>query len=690
MNKATDILFDKIIAVELQHIEEDTELRTIVPMSENTSGKSRSIGIYEGSFHYKYVKNNATGTISKTKIEAGGSSLHKDISDKTYGNWWTDTAFMKDIDDALSQEEAKNKGKKNNSNKQGCKISISSNGKTESYHAVYLQTSDISAGKYHVTEVTNIPCPPGELKPAISFTTNVIPGNGCYKLILKIVNLHLNYDVRKVRQVKVTAGYRTMGMQRIFTCPVFTSYIESPNPDGVTVFECLCVGSIETNMDSRPIEFRYMGGKITIKQFLEAFELGLGTHVYNYLSDKYNNLHMQISGTNVEGKITYAENVPAALTWARRIIQKRIASSEGYVGDLYGGKKEYPYICIHSTLDGIVVYALNRPNRDSEDLKDKTTTEDIVVLDAVKGASFNGVALTVRAAWDPRLIPGNLFKMIPNIYNGENLPNVVGDKAFGKDKEHNYYYRCITCSISFSTTGSENEMTILAVPVVYAEEESPLKEDTILSWKDYIAASRDAYDTAGAYHVTLGSAQSDRPENTELQENKDRVEDNVNDMFETDILNYFSSTVDYEIQPGDSLSRVAQKLFAEGEGYCDFKIQPEKPTSLPQGVWVGELQDRAFLWPLIAVVTYRRWLRLSQSSSSNNGFETMEHLQNPDNIQQGRKLVIPVINNFDTLKRCKEIFKYAHQAWNEGFPSYQNWVRTWHTVYQYLGGTFNE
>ena len=68
----------------------------------------------------------------------------------------------------------------------------------------------------------------------------------------------------------------------------------------------------------------------------------------------------------------------------------------------------------------------------------------------------------------------------------------------------------------------------------------------------------------------------------------------------------------------------------------------------------------------------------------------MEHLQNPDNIQQGRKLVIPVINNFDTLKRCKEIFKYAHQAWNEGFPSYQNWVRTWHTVYQYLGGTFNE
>lgn len=479
-----------------------------------------------------------------------------------------------------------------------------------------------------------------------------------------------------------------MGMQQVFDCPVFSSYIESPNPDGVTVFECLCVGNISSVEENRPINFHYLGGKITISQFIEAIAKGLQVQPHNYLKEDYDSLEMKISGTNLSGKKTYAENAAAAITWARQLVQKRIAAAEGFTGkSKVGSKTDYPYIHMHLTSDGLYVYALNKPNKDSAKITELEAPRDVVALDVVKGAAFNGVALTVKAVWNPRIRPGCLFQMQANIFNGANAPNTLTAEALGRDARKHYYYRCITCSISFSTNGTDNEMSILAVPISYVENSNPLNKEAVQSWDGFVKLSQASFDITGAYDIHFGDPDSKQVDTTPERKNIEVVTTNTNNMFDLDILNYFPTTEEYTIQKGDNLSFLAMNMYKKGNGKCDFDIKPEKIQDLPQGVWEGELSNRAFLWPIIAVVTYRRWKLLHATNVNSDKYESMERLRNPNQIREGKKLVIPVISNFDTLKQCREIFKYAYAAWNDNFPSYGNWARNWVTVYQYLGGT---
>ena len=723
-NVMSETLYDKIIDVELQRVLPESQIKTVVSIMGDDVSTQGSIGtvkstggipiaIYTGFSHKEY-KTSAGGKKKEVTVTAEGITLGVQVED-TEMNWWNDTSFIRLLDSALAKAEKDKQAVidptkiitkytpggdtyTRTDTSRGCRITVTRNGKQEQYHAVYLQEDAESTSTYHIEKTTKISCTKGSMKPSISFTTSVIPGNSCYKLILKITNLNLDYDIRSVKRVRVTAGYRTQGFQEIFDCPVFSSYIESPNPDGITVFECLCVGRVSSYMENRPINFHYLGGKVTIRQFIDAIGKGLGVTVYNYLLNSstklgqtvtgYNDLEIKISGTNLAGKKTYAENAAAVLTWARQIIQKRIAAAEGFTGkSQVGSKVSYPYIQMHLTSDGLYVYALNKPNSDSLKAIQTTLPKDVVILDAVKGASFNGVALTVRALWNPKVRPGCLFKMQPNIYNGANLPNSLTREAFGDDAKNNYYYRCVTCSISFSTNGDENEMSLLAIPIVYMEDSNPLEENALQSWEGFIALSQSTFDVTGARDISFGEPDSKRPENTEAKKNRQVVTTNTNNMFDMDILDYFPSTIDYTIQTGDTLSVLAQQFFRQGNGWCDFDIQPEKIADLPQGVWKGELDDRAFLWPLIAVVTYRKYIRLKAAKISNSGYETMEKMKNPNMIRVGRKLVIPTISNFSVLQKCREIFKYAYQAWYSNFPTYGNWARDWVTAYQYLGGS---
>ena len=712
VNVMTDTLYDKIINVELQRVHEDKQIKTIVSLPGDIvdvrrkvhdvkSSSGMPIAIYKGDWHYEY-RRNIYGVHQEVKVKATGVCISKGLGEFDRSDWWNDIEFIKLIDYALAKMEKDKQAVLDPSKVitkpgpgesytrtdtfKGCLISINNNGRFERYHAIYLESDAESTGTYHTVDSTTIKCTPGAMKPSISFTTSIIPGNNCYKMILKIMNLNLDYDIRSVKRVRVTAGYRTQGFQEIFDCPVFSSYIESPNPDGVTVFECLCVGRVDSFADNRPIHFHYRGGKITIKDFLKAISEGLQTPLNNFLLDAYNDLELKISGTNLAGKDTYAENASAVLTWARQIIQKRIAAAEGFTGkSQIDSKVSYPYIHMHLTSDGLFVYALNKPNNDSNNVLRTMAPKDVAVLDAVKGASFNGVALTVKALWNPRIRPGCLFQMQPNIYNGANLPNTITREQFGGDKANNYLYRCVTCSISFSTNGDENEMSLLAIPIVYMDEADPLSPDELQSWEGFINLSQVTFDIAGAYDINFGLPDSKDTVQTTEQKNREVVTTNTNDMFDMDILSLFSNTMDYEIKAGDNLSTLAQKFFKKGNGCCDFNIEPDDISTLPQGVWKGEMDDRAFLWPLIAVLTYRRYLALGDVG--NNGYETMERMRNPNMIRIGRKLVIPIIGNIQMLEKCREMFKYAWQAWYENFPSYQGWARDWVTVYQYLGGT---
>lgn len=799
---STEILYDKIIDVELVGTETNKDVACVIGMngsmisgdvvskrkavyqaqygagnkywqgiytSEEVAANADAFGnitmpsnivIYKGFEHKEYWIDAKGNTQSKT-VTATGRTItldpqnhmqgHRNTYKKGYGTnaWWLDENFHYELNKQLNEitEErrkyyaddpstraqkieyhpANQKYDKGpftfplptyqiegselvvNNVQDGVRIIVNNNGKQERYHAVYVKTDESQTVTEHVSNSFKITCDKGGIKPSIVFSTNVIPGNNCYKMTLKIFNMNMNYDIRKIKTIKVTAGYRTQGFQTTFTCPVFSSYIESPNPDGVTVFECLCVGQCDSFASSSPVNFHYLGGKITLADFIAETARGLSKEkitIHNYLKDEYKALKIHMTGR----MDTYFENGAATLTWMRNIIQKRIAAAEGFVDKPQeGSSHSYPYImCTLGQEGDLYIYALNRENSDTGGEKDGALLKDVTnvsttpVLDAIKGASFNGVALSVKAAWNPRIRPGELFSMEANIYNGANLPNTLNPIQYGKDDNNGHLYRCVTCSIVFSTNGNENEMNILAVPLVYMEDSAYKDLAFVDTFDSFITTALSTYDTRSGEDVYYGKADESDTEATNEQQIIADADASRNKMYQQDLSTIFTETMvktsGYKIESGNTLSQIAAAYFdragaPDGNKYCDFDIIPDNPGDLPQGVYTGAplmVNSRACLWPIIAVLTYNYWKRDNKVTGKNNKWENMVGMTNPDMIHIGKYLVIPVIQNFAQLQKCKEVFKYAYYAWpsDAAFPQYAGWRNVWYKLYQYLGGTF--
>ena len=724
---ASEIFYDKIIDVVLMGMERDVNVAHVIsgnaakdPNTQMNIIIPNNIVIYKGFSHKEHWTDIQGISHSKT-ITATGRTINIDsdrqvqdqarkegIYKKAEGGktWWLDEGIQAEIITQLKAIEAENYTKPTALRVQdGVRLIVNNNGNQEKYHAVYVKQDDDQSVYEHVVDTIKITCEEGGIKPSISFSTNVIPGNNCYKMTLKIFNMNLNYDIRKIKTVKITAGYRTQGYQTIFTCPVFSSYIESPNPDGVTVFECLCVGKCDSFASNVPVNFHYLGGKVTIAEFIEATARGLGENivVHNYLKEEYKKLEMRITSR----MDTYFENGAATLSWMRNMVQKRIASSDGFPTNKpeEGSDVPYPYImCTLGQEGDLFVYALNRENSDTLNkdetslLKDVVSIRTIPELDTIKGASFNGVVLSLKALWNPRIKPGELFRMYANVYNGANLPNTLAEAQYGNGNEKQdslqHLYRCVTCSISFSTNGDENEMLIMAVPLIYMEDSAYKNLEFVDTFDKFITTALSTYNTRGGKDVFYGSADEKDTGPTAEQQVIQDADASRNKMYSQNLLQGAFSQGDtfygYVIVAGDSLSKIAATYYEKGKGYCDFDIIPENPDDLPQGVYTGAPlmeNSRACLWPIIAVVTYNYW---QQQKNGNNSYENIVNMKNPDMIHIGKRLMIPVIRDFKQLQKCKEVFKYAYYAWpaDSAFPQYAGWGSVWYKLYQYLGGTF--
>lgn len=750
---ASDVLYDKIIDVDLIYSERNEQIDgyyitkdgKAVSGDLDTNSATQSQLWYVGGANAKYQGATQIGSTKDNGTSYGYSDTmtikekyvsytlyrFKDYTHKEYAANGAVTVVVAKgkvyrYDFAIDSDKNNfNRGHRPDGEllQAGDKLYVNDHGTYKKFHVDFLANvpkKDANASTSHVSysaevykavpitrvvkDVVSIKCPEGGMKPSIAFSTNLIPGQHCYKLQLKITNLELTMDVRKIKNVRIKAGYRTQGFTEVFTCPVFSSYIESPNPDGVTVFECLCVGRTTSFTENRPYTFAYLGGKTTIFGLIKAVADGMNLTAESKLLDPY--LEFNKDGTPVidsetgKQKVnpgyngleisvpkmdTYAENGTAVLEWLRKVIQQRIASAEGApLNNQDGYKYSQPYVMVQVNNGTLFVYMLNRRNSDTSQ---QSTT--VVSLDQVKGATFNGVALTVKALWNPRLNPGDVFQMKPNIINGANLPNTLDVSAYGNEKQYDsqgnlignqYLYRCVTMSIAFSTNGSENEMSILALPIKYIDEVKDFGTTTIQSMREFALSVSQNYDTTGSGHIEIGNG--DTGETTETTEAKKEkvVTTNVNKMFDQDILKLFGTTRSYQIQAGDNLSTLASSWFnsensPEGPSICAFDIYPT--TGLVQ---------KSILWPIIAVLTYRYWKDAGQKSGNLNAYENMEHLSEPDLIRIGNYLVIPTIENIDQLKQCKDIFKYAADAYESTHPNYQRYVREWRRLYKYLAG----
>jgi len=525
------------------------------------------------------------------------------------------------------------------------------------------------------------------LKPDIAMSISLLPGQNCYGVVLKIRNLHLDaINIRDWTRMVIEAGYRT-GAKARFTCPIFSSYIESPNPDGITTFEALTVGTAEGIMYDQYIEIHFLQEEMTLGSLIEGVAAGVapGIKVKPYIDDRLLNDYI----IHVSKQTVYAQNGMAVLNW----LQSTVAS---FISTITNNEMS---VLVQLVNEEIQIIALNGPNKKTVD------NESIVNLDMVSGATFNGTALTVEAPWNPALRPGNLFYMPPEFINGSKLPNVLPVEDYRNDDN---LYRVLTMSVNFATAESTNKMTILAVPAQWSGE-LPSNKTTEMTGDLFARAiARDVEDKT-AIEIDVGAR--DKVESVDVKNVKQHAPDTKVEMFDNfkGLIDTWGSwaAVQIDTTKGSCLSKILEYyLTVDSNGPKLQKGEKGKGTEYAYFLTRNELEKKygsdsralrhfqsngcwanVLWWPLTVVGTYwRKWID-DENHMSNNWCPVQ--IDNPDFIREGFTLYIPIFSgSWDSmrqkLERVKDIWKYAYQAYSKYGPSL---TYIWRAMYYYLGGT---
>ena len=544
----------------------------------------------------------------------------------------------------------------------------------------YTETAYSGEGQQKIT----ISCPDFGMKPDITMSVNLIPGQSCYKMVVKIRNLNIDsINIRDWTHMTVKAGYKSDGGQYInYTCPVFSSYVESPNPDGITVFEGLTVGGTEGVLTEGTIRINFLSGKTTLREIISkcADHIAPGIEVASTLTDEM--MDAPVS-TNINRTI-YAQNGLAILNWLQTTISKILYES-------FGGCSSFVQL-----VDGkLYIQVVNGPSASP------VLTDSIVNLNMIKSAVFNGTALTVEAPWNPSLSPGDLFYMPPEFLNGSKLPNSIPSKDYTNEQN---LYRVLTMSVQFATAQDTNNMTILSVPAQYADA---LPNSTSLDLTgddvDRLFMSLDTK-ALGSNDDAINIGHAEENTSTEAvtkassPETGNALFDNSQGILAT--FNGATVSIDPNVM-GNCISQIARwycedyengPKLQEGKGhksnYRSFYYTRDELKNNDKALnhfQNNGIRDYAIWWPLIVTATY--WTKYKEDQAGRDNTYTPIELDNPDFILAGRSLVIPVWpGSWEAAawKSVVNVYKDAYTTYGQKYPNLSLW---WRAMYYYLGGT---
>lgn len=491
------------------------------------------------------------------------------------------------------------------------------------------------------------------VKPDIAISFKTLQGQICYNCTVKIKNFKCNYNIRKFTSMDITAGYRD-GPRMTFHSPIFSSYRESANPDGVTVFEGVIVGSVDSLFSNRQIIIDIYQPKITLGEFIRKCLTDSKSPKDMGVDVDYGNCGVLMDEEIIIQKYYYkAANGYALILWlAEQANQLSVAKGYGPVVTYIKENK--------------VVFSLLHPDAGKVVLKRDMR---ILNLDKVTMAEFNGTTLTVKAPWHPYLQPLSLFYMAPNVYGGTNLPNIIRIEDMWKDPDN--VYQVITEEVNFETNGSTNEMTIFATPLKQKEVATNLED----AWKaEQIAKVTDST----MKHIVIGE---------EPQAETDKKWTDV--PFSLEALDY------YTVAKDDTLTSIAKKLY---EGVTPYRVRyaqlPANWDEANEGLITKPTPGREYtpaihpmyFWPLIVAATYKRM----QYKLTGNGEQPNININpdNPDLIQEKWVLAVPRINGLTGHEDLKELFgrmAKAMQTWQtrQGNTEWREIAK----IYVYMGGT---
>lgn len=466
-------------------------------------------------------------------------------------------------------------------------------------YEVVEETEEINVKK----QLSVLECGPG-LKPMISISFRMLPGQLVYHVTLKVTNLELPFDIRSCTLMHIKAGYRDSRLVQSFNMGVFTSYIESPGPDDVTVFEGIIVNSLDNFFTTRYVEIR-VKEETTVENLIESFEKylpGKTSLSYENMVTKgsvmidsgvtiYRELHEEVLKAKVALKdfTKTFSNGYAALNWLVQTIQD--ATQNITVED----KKVQIFAAVFK--DNICIMD-NHFDKDNSKL---FADVNIPIIDNIKRASFSGPLLTVIASWYPPLEPGMVFEMEPNFFNGHSLPNYL-EESIWKPKDK--YYRVITMEVNYDTVGSQNEMIVTALPTT--------KEEAIKELEDQIDAD-----------VLEEMAKEATEKVTIIEVGEDNKVYVTERLEEGDVPDSF----DYKAVGGSEIYEVARLFygpFCENANDIDgtyIDIPPEDKLYKELNKYGREVSEHdnrmsssLLFWSLIYVATYREMQKGSEES----------------------------------------------------------------------------
>jgi hypothetical protein len=546
------------------------------------------------------------------------------------------------------------------------------------------QALDAEEAEEQFSDTLTIAATPSGLKPDISLAISLLPGQNCYNAILKIRNLNIDViSIRDYTRMEITAGYRT-GKKVKFICPIFTSYIEAPNPDGITTFEGITVGTAEDTINTQFIEIQFKQNKMSlsdlIHQMAPAISPNLSVNIM--IDDQIMKEEITISKQTV-----YSQNGLAVLNWLQSTVS---AFVEAISLQKYGEKTSIFMQLVDNELE---VIALNGPNKMTDRVR------SIVNLDMVSGATFNGTALTVEAPWNPDLRPGGLFYMPPEFIYGSKLPNVLPTGDYRNDEN---LYRALTMSIAFGSVENTNKMTVLAVPAQWASEikNGMTTELTGEGFAQALAANTDIIQKV----VEIGKSGVDIGDLNKVDKDVATGKKMYDAYSESTLISAWGAWTKVRVGT-ECLSVILEKylfddpqgprLIAKAKGTGkESRYWKDADTFKKEGYMMAftHYSDRGcwanqVWWPLVVVGTYwRRQMDIKATGSGGQWADTDP--KNPDDLKQGSVLYVPIFTTWSAmetkLKSIKNIFKYAYQEYGK---RYGNLANTWRTMYYYLGGT---
>ena len=691
------ILYDKIISVTLyrppyMHKARHTSQvitgykETIAPMQEvrqiphaslgGTNPVTARIEFYEGQVEKVFIgyRTNEQGyetAVYKTVVPSGSTYFIDTIKDMQKGRAPNGTVF-KTGDRIRVREDG------------SIWTAVIREGIEEVSMATYRTTID-STYVEEPAETLTIKCTDEGLKPDMSLSISLLPGQNCYNAILKIRNLNLeNKNIRLWSRMVITAGYRT-GSVATYTCPIFTSYIEEPNPDGITVFEGITVGVAEDMFNSRYTEIIFVQEKMKLIDLVKGVAKGIdpGVTVECAIADEIMNQEITISKQTV-----YAQNGAAILNWLQTTISQFIQNISSDPNKYKGGQVSAFVQLVNNKLQ---IIALNGPNKRPD------AVESIISLDMVSGATFNGTALTVIAPWNPSLQPGNLFYMPPEFINGSKLPNVLAEEDY---RNEDNLYRALTIAVTFASVENANRMEVLAIPA---------------QWVGQIPSERTTSMTAEALaqvlnnditeHQSIQVGETDVKEVAKVNKTKAATGDTKTHTFDDNekLINQWGTwhTLTVDEAKGNCLSVILEYYFfddpngphlkAGEKGIADESAYyrdkqyfiDEGNTLAASHVQNSGCKANTLWWPLTMVGTY--W---KQRQDPTGNWDKIDP-KNPNLIHAGYSLYIPTWATsweaqLNKMKQIKDLWKWAYIEYG---VLYGPLSVMWRAMYYYLGGT---